>query len=60
MKEKEGTSFELYELHWIPVRQHISFKILLFVFKAIRGIAPTYLRELLSIKRPGNYNLRSS
>ena len=38
----------------------ISFKILLFVFKAIHGFAPTYLRELVSIKRSGNYNLRSS
>ena len=43
----------LYELHWLPVRQRISFKILLFVFKAIHGFAPTYLRELVSIKRSG-------
>ena len=50
----------LYELHWLPVRQRISFKILLFVFKAIHGFVPTYLRELVSIKRFGNYNLRSS
>ena len=50
----------LCELHWLPVRQRISFKILLFVFKAIHGFAPTYLRELVSIKRSGNYNLRSS
>ena len=50
----------LYELHWLPVRQRISFKILLFVFKAIHGFVPTYLRELVSIKRLGNYNLRSS
>ena len=42
------------------VRQRISFKILLFVLKAIHGFAPTYLRELVSIKRSGNYNLRSS
>ena len=33
---------------------------LVFVFKAIHGFAPTYLRELVSIKRSGNYNLRSS
>ncbi|CAH3018847.1 unnamed protein product, partial [Porites evermanni] len=39
------------DLHWLPVRQRISFKILLFVFKAIHGFAPTYLRELVSIKR---------
>ena len=44
----------------VLVRQRISFKILLFVFKAIHGFAPTYLRELVSIKRSGNYNLRSS
>ena len=50
----------LYEMHWLPVRQRINFKILLFVFKAIHGIAPTYLRELVSITRPGNFNLRSS
>ena len=50
----------LCELHWLPVRQRISFKILLFVFKAIHGFAPTYLRELVSIKRSVNYNLRSS
>ena len=43
----------LYELHWLQVRQRISFKILLFVFKAIHGFAPTYLRELVSIKRSG-------
>ena len=28
----------LYGLHWLPVRQRISFKILLFVFKAIHGL----------------------
>ena len=49
----------LHKLHWLPVRQRISFNIILFVFKAIHGIGPTYLRELVSIKRPGNYDLRS-
>ena len=42
------------------LQERISFKILLFVFKTIHGFAPTYLRELVSIKRSGNYNLRSS
>ena len=41
----------LYELHWLLVSQRISFKILLFVFKAIHGFAPMYSRELVSIKR---------
>ena len=44
----------------VLVRQRISFKILLFVFKAIHGFAPTCSRELVSIKRSENYNFRSS
>ena len=36
----------------------VDFSSLLFVFKAIHGIASTYLRDLVSIKRPGNFNLR--
>ena len=38
----------------------IDFSYLLFVFKAIHGIVSTYLRDLVSIKRPGNFNLRFS
>ena len=33
----------LIELHWLPVRQRIIFKILLYTFKALHGAAPTYL-----------------
>ena len=38
----------LIELHWLPVRQHIVFKILLYTFKALHGATPTYLTELIS------------
>ena len=48
------------ELHWLPVKYRTQFKILLFAFKAIHGIAPSYIRKIISIKRQGNYNLRSS
>ena len=37
----------LIELHWLPVRQRIVFKILLYTFKALHGATPTYLPELL-------------
>ena len=50
----------MYELHWLPLRQRIHFKILLFAFKAIHGIAPSYIRNLVSLKSQGAYNLRSS
>ena len=38
----------LIELHWLPVRQRIVFKILLYIFKALHGATPTYLTELIS------------
>jgi hypothetical protein len=37
----------LCELHWLPVRERIEFKILLLAFKAQHGLAPGYLSELL-------------
>ena len=33
---------------------------MLFVFKAIHGIAPTYIQNLAYLKSQGAYNLRSS
>ena len=50
----------MYELHWFPLKQRIHFKIFLFAFKAIHGIAPTYIQNLVSLKSQGTYNLRSS
>ena len=50
----------LRELHWLPVRQRINYKILLLTFKTIHGKSPVYLQELISVKMPGAYRLRSS
>ena len=38
----------LIELHWLPVRQRIVFKILLYTLKALHGATPTYQTELIS------------
>ena len=38
----------LIKLHWLPVRQRIVFKIFLYTFKALHGVTPTYLAELIS------------
>ena len=35
------------ELHWLPVEQRINFKILLFTYKIVNGLAPMYLSQLL-------------
>ena len=49
----------LRDLHWLPIRARIDFKVLLITFKAIHGLAPRYLSDLLCIKT-SSYNLRSS
>ena len=41
----------LVKLHWLPVKYRIHFKILLITFKAIHGLAPKYLSELLTRKK---------
>ena len=33
----------LINLHWLPVRYRINFKILLLTFKALYGMAPSYI-----------------
>ena len=49
----------LKELHWLPIRKRIDFKILLLVFKALQGEAPQYIKDLISWYKP-NKNLRSA
>ncbi len=48
----------LTSLHWLPVKQRIELKIVVFVFKALRGLAPTYLSDLLRYHNPSR-GLRS-
>ena len=40
----------LENLHWLPVQQRIMFKVVLFVFKCLNGLAPPYLTELITVK----------
>ena len=36
------------DLHWLPIKQWIDFKISVFSFKVIKGLAPQYLVEMLT------------
>ena len=49
----------LYSLHWLPVQQRIIFKLLIMTYKAIHGLAPTYLSDLINIHQPAR-SLRST
>ena len=42
------------ELHWLPIKQRIVFKVLLFVFKIFLNIAPEYLKDCLTIANSEN------
>ena len=50
----------LFNLHWLPIRHRIHFKIILVAFKAIHNLAPQYITNLVTVKPRSSYNLRSS
>ena len=41
----------LKKLHWLPVELRIHLKVLLYIFKALRGQAPQYLGQLCCYKQ---------
>ena len=44
----------------LTINYRIQFKILLFVYKALNGITPPYISELVELKPASRYNLRNS
>ncbi|KAK3088718.1 hypothetical protein FSP39_022962 [Pinctada imbricata] len=50
--KQEHISPVLQELHWLPVVYRIEFKVLVYVYKALHGLSPSYLTELVSFYRP--------
>ena len=51
----------LRELHWLPIRQRIEFKMLMIVYKALNGQDPSYIIEVLNfIFQTRGHNLRST
>lgn len=47
-RRHEHISPVLASLHWLPVKFRIDYKILLLTFKALHGLGPLYLSDLLS------------
>ena len=47
----------LRELHWLPVRLRVDLKILLVTFKILHGLAPSYLKDLVSVLLDSHYQL---
>ena len=55
----DSTTEALAQLHWLPIKQRIDFKIATITHKCIYGTAPQYLKDML-ILTPTPRNLRSS
>ena len=49
----------LRELHWLPNQERVQYKVLLLTFKALNGLAPQYVTDLLKTYVPQR-QLRSS
>ena len=49
----------LKDLHWLPVRQRIQFKILLMVFKGLHNMAPEYMSDMVTYYDPNRGDRRS-
>ena len=55
----DSTTEALAQLHWLPIRQRITFKIATITHKCIYRTAPQYLKDLLTFTQTSR-NLRSS
>jgi hypothetical protein len=60
----EGKKFDrvtpiMHKLHWLPVEKRIVFKIALLVYKALHGMGPAYLLDMLKLKQH-TYRTRQS
>lgn len=42
----------LKDLHWLPIKYRIDYKVLLLTFKALNDLAPLYLKDLLQPYQP--------
>lgn len=61
LRSRHGNSSSklLRELHWLPIKEKIDFKMSLLAHKCINGVAPRYLLDLIPRHNPGRC-LRSS
>ena len=58
-KNHEDVSPVLACLHWLPVKSRIDFNVLLLTQKALNGLAPNYLKDLIIPYCPPKRPLRS-
>ena len=55
----DSTTACLATIHWLPVKQHITFKICVLTYKLLHKQGPQYLQDMLQYRTP-NRRLRSA
>ena len=60
LKKYDHVSPALRDLHWLPVKRRIEFKVLLLCYKALNDGGPAYLKDMLHISEPQKSGLRSA
>ena len=51
-KRRDHITPVLKDLHWLPIEKRIEFKILITAYKALTGLAPGYIRDILQPYQP--------
>ena len=50
----------LKELHWLPIKFRVRYKVNVMTFKALHGLSPPYIASLITPYVPNHYRLRST
>ena len=48
LKKRDSVQDKLKNLHWLKVRERIEFKLYLLTFKAVNGIGPSHLSDIIT------------
>lgn len=51
-RKREHITPVLESLHWLPVEQRVIYKMMVFTFRAIQGLAPGYICDMVNLYTP--------
>ena len=48
LRPYDGVMNTLTELHWLQIKQHITYKLCVMMHSAVSGVAPSYIKDMLT------------
>ena len=60
LRKYDHVTDSLIQLHWLPVKARVNFKIILQVYKALNCMAPQYICNMVERVKVNRYNLRNN